>query len=414
MADIFLSYAHEDQQRILPLVDALTNRGWSVFWDREIPAGKTWRSYIGQAITDAKCIIVAWSKDSVASQWVSEEAEEAKKRGVLVPVLLDPVEQPMGFRSIQAADLSRWRPDRPSPKFDRLLRDLEGVLGAPTQSTPVPPPKKPVQRKWRYIAYATIAVVVILGGYLLYSMLAVKKDPGQTKPTIQSFTAQPTTITAGETAKLEWRVADAGLVVIDPSLGAVETGGTKKVTPAETTTYTLIAKNSVGQVRDTVRIRVETAVSNDDNEDCLRFNPGNVRLVADGEGWLLTDGGSRMMRFDGNERGEGNMALRIIRHYGLNQHCFVGRPQASMEYFLVNGAAPSGQMDGEDCIGFNPRGLETRRESNGWLLTDGRSRMIVFPNREEADHALTILRKYAFTKTCYVGRPRPSMTYFRR
>jgi len=58
MADISLSYTQEDHQRILPLVDAPTNRGWSVFWDREAPAGKTWRSYIGKAITDAKCIIV--------------------------------------------------------------------------------------------------------------------------------------------------------------------------------------------------------------------------------------------------------------------------------------------------------------------------------------------------------------------
>ena len=58
MADISLSYTHEDHQRILPLVDVPTNRGWSVFWDREVPAGKTWRSYIGEAVTDAKCIIV--------------------------------------------------------------------------------------------------------------------------------------------------------------------------------------------------------------------------------------------------------------------------------------------------------------------------------------------------------------------
>jgi hypothetical protein len=47
MSDIFISYASEDLPRIRPLVDALERRGWSVFWDRTIPAGKTWREVIG-------------------------------------------------------------------------------------------------------------------------------------------------------------------------------------------------------------------------------------------------------------------------------------------------------------------------------------------------------------------------------
>lgn len=48
--DIFISYAREDAERIAPLVTAFQDRGWSVFWDRRIPAGQTWHSYIGQAL----------------------------------------------------------------------------------------------------------------------------------------------------------------------------------------------------------------------------------------------------------------------------------------------------------------------------------------------------------------------------
>ena len=43
MTDIFLSYAREDLERIQPIVDALKEQGWAVFWDRRIPAGQTWR-----------------------------------------------------------------------------------------------------------------------------------------------------------------------------------------------------------------------------------------------------------------------------------------------------------------------------------------------------------------------------------
>ena len=41
MGDIFISYAREDRNRIKPLAEALEKQGWSVFWDRTIPAGQT-------------------------------------------------------------------------------------------------------------------------------------------------------------------------------------------------------------------------------------------------------------------------------------------------------------------------------------------------------------------------------------
>jgi len=129
VSDIFLSYAREDEARIQQLISALSKQGWSVFWDQRIPAGQTWRSYIGKALGDASCVIVAWSHQSIASSWVSEESEEGKQRGILVPVLLDSVQPPIGFRSIQAADLTDWEPGRPSSHFSQLVDDINVVLG---------------------------------------------------------------------------------------------------------------------------------------------------------------------------------------------------------------------------------------------------------------------------------------------
>jgi hypothetical protein len=140
MADIFISFAHEDEARVQDLVRALEELGWSVFWDRHIPAGKTWRSYIGEALSEAHCVMVAWSRHSIGSQWVMEEADEGQKRSILVPVLLDAVEPPIGFRSIQAADLVEWAPGRPSPRFEQLIQDIKVVLGtraAPRQTGPL-------------------------------------------------------------------------------------------------------------------------------------------------------------------------------------------------------------------------------------------------------------------------------------
>ena len=45
MSDIFVTYAREDEDRVRELVSVLEQQGWSVFWDRRIPTGETWRSY---------------------------------------------------------------------------------------------------------------------------------------------------------------------------------------------------------------------------------------------------------------------------------------------------------------------------------------------------------------------------------
>ena len=70
MSDIFLSYASEDRQRIIPLVRALQRHGWSVWWDRTIPPGRIFAQVIEEAINAAQCVLVVWSEASVVSAWV--------------------------------------------------------------------------------------------------------------------------------------------------------------------------------------------------------------------------------------------------------------------------------------------------------------------------------------------------------
>ena len=108
--DVFLSYAREDEARARELATALGQRGFSVFWDREVPPGQTWHSHIGEALANARCVVVAWSRHSVASTHVFEEASEGKDRKVLVPVLFERVLPPFGFRAI-----SGGQPDRLAP-----------------------------------------------------------------------------------------------------------------------------------------------------------------------------------------------------------------------------------------------------------------------------------------------------------
>ena len=129
MADIFISYSREDRERAHDLANALERTGWSVWWDRIIPAGRTFDEVIEEAIDAAKCVVVVWSEISVKSRWVRTEAEEGAHRGILVPVLIDDVRIPLAFRRIQAADLTDWDGSGTSPAFQRLVADIKTVLG---------------------------------------------------------------------------------------------------------------------------------------------------------------------------------------------------------------------------------------------------------------------------------------------
>ncbi len=108
MADIFLSYASDDRTRVVPLVEAIEARGWSVWWDREIHAGPRFDQVIEEEIAEATCVVVIWSEASVKSDWVRDEANEGRERQILVPLLFDDVRPPLGFRAAHTANLIGW------------------------------------------------------------------------------------------------------------------------------------------------------------------------------------------------------------------------------------------------------------------------------------------------------------------
>ncbi len=73
-------------------------------------------------------------------------------------------------------------------------------------------------------------------------------------PSIPLFSAQPTTIVAGQSSTLSWQVEGATSIAINPAAQMTAAASTLTVSPAKTTTYTLTASN--GDCSTTAQVTV--------------------------------------------------------------------------------------------------------------------------------------------------------------
>jgi TIR domain len=162
MSEVFISYKREDKVRVGRLVQALERQGLSVWWDRELPGGESWRANIEAALDKARCVVVVWTQGSVGTggSFVRDEAGRAARKGLLVPVLLDKVDPPLGFGETQAIDLTRWRGKVSDPFF----QDLVDAARARIAGRPAPAPFGPIKRLRRRLTAGAAASVLLAAG----------------------------------------------------------------------------------------------------------------------------------------------------------------------------------------------------------------------------------------------------------
>ncbi len=125
----FLSYSHADQDRVRVLANALEQAGIDVWWDTLIEGGAVFAKSVEVALARCDAVIVAWSKVSVSSDWVLDEASQGREMRKLVPVSLDGTMPPLGFRQYLAVDLLGWRGDASAPQIATIVRGVEAVVG---------------------------------------------------------------------------------------------------------------------------------------------------------------------------------------------------------------------------------------------------------------------------------------------
>lgn len=202
MADIFVSYASDDRARVAPLAKALTEAGFSLWWDRNILGGKDFSETIEREIRAAGAVVVAWSQYSVGSQWVRDEASYARNEGKLVPLRIDKAEPPMGFGQLQTIDFRDWRVDPLSPAFVTLVASVQEMLarrdGAPVRTAIKPSLPRlarsfALQRRGVLLTLVALITAAFLATWAVVNALHASNAHGiaRGEVEVQPFVAKP-------------------------------------------------------------------------------------------------------------------------------------------------------------------------------------------------------------------------------
>lgn len=96
---IFISYAHKDSQKVLPLITALQQRGFRVWYDAGIEIGSEWPEYIAEHLYNSSCVLAFLSQAALDSHNCRREINFAiELRKNLMIAYLEDINLTLGMR----------------------------------------------------------------------------------------------------------------------------------------------------------------------------------------------------------------------------------------------------------------------------------------------------------------------------
>lgn len=119
MADVFISYAREDEEIAEALSRSLEREGFDVWWDRHLIPEADLETIIRRELDACKVVIVVWSASATKSPWVTGEATIAQEQKHLICVNTSTFsvnDLPIRFRAL---------PLTPSSDINKISKALE-------------------------------------------------------------------------------------------------------------------------------------------------------------------------------------------------------------------------------------------------------------------------------------------------
>jgi hypothetical protein len=195
MAKLFLSYSRKDASRARHLTEWLERHDHDVWRDEDdIRGGASFSNEIEEALEDCDAVLVLWSAESVKSPWVRDEAGFGRDNSKLIPIALDGILPPLGFRQFQSIDLAKWKGKGEPPRAEQILRAIDtakrgpGAGRASFAAKSLGPARSARQLPLRTVGLAVLAVLIAGAGFMAWrsftrnSTIAIAVAPSPTSP----------------------------------------------------------------------------------------------------------------------------------------------------------------------------------------------------------------------------------------
>lgn len=100
---LFISYSHRDTKKVYPILDALNDKKYRIWYDESCENGSDFRDELRHRIEDCEAVVLFVSKHSMASPFCGMEIIVARENGKrLYPIYLDNAEIPPAFEILLA------------------------------------------------------------------------------------------------------------------------------------------------------------------------------------------------------------------------------------------------------------------------------------------------------------------------
>jgi hypothetical protein len=134
---VFISYSRKDHAVADRLDFIFQVMKLEVWWDEHIPLGDTWEERIKEKLSSVSCVLVIWSKRSVASSWVLQEAQEGLRSGTLLGLKIDNCIIPEPYSSAETFDFINMKESITinDPSTRDFLRRIEQIIGSDFMSS---------------------------------------------------------------------------------------------------------------------------------------------------------------------------------------------------------------------------------------------------------------------------------------
>lgn len=199
---VFVSYSHDDRDRVVSEIQRLEASGISAWYDRAIRPGSAWSHELAEALSGAQALVFFATRHSIESENCADEIVYALDEKIpVVTIYLDDVQLPSGLRLRLASRQAIYKLRLSAAEYEEKLASLLSL--ARSDGTLLPPGRRSDRLARRVVVGVLLAAVAVA---VLLMRWDRSEQPGP-EPAVASLAVLPFLTTQADADGLGARIA---------------------------------------------------------------------------------------------------------------------------------------------------------------------------------------------------------------